>query len=165
MYNPYGKAFRTVRLIKDIPHGQAASDLNIDPRTLQDIESGKTDIISPRFDQMLTYYAIPHQVIFDLAANPSKFQNIIHEAKCEINQGTTPAPSSEQTAQDKLVSALEKQIEQLQSQVRHLERNDFFQKELIARLMQNTKSPRISIEHNRDHTHISIQHKQPRPLC
>ena len=121
MYNPYGKAFRTVRLIKDIPHGQAASDLNIDPRTLRDIESGKTDIITPRFDQMLTYYSVPYQVIFDLAAaDQAKFQNIIHEAKGKtvvVNQGAASVPSSEQTTQDKLVSALEKQIEQLQANV------------------------------------------------
>lgn len=165
MHNPYSKAFRTVRLIKDIPLGQAASDLDVDERTLRDIESGKTDIISPRFDQLLKYYSIPHQVIFDLAADQSKFQNVIHKAKSEtvqINQGAAAA-SSEQTTQDKLVSSLEKQIEQLQSQVQHLERNDFFQKELIARLVQNTKSPRIFIEHNS--AHISIQYKQPSPSC
>lgn len=138
MDNPYGKAFRTVRLIKDIPLGQAASDLDVDERTLRDIESGKTDIITPRFDQMLAYYFIPHQVIFDLAADQSKFQNIIHNAKRDavvVNQGAVP--SSEQTVQEKLVNSLEKQIEQLQQ-------NDLFQKELIAKLMHNLSMPASS---------------------
>lgn len=135
--NAYGKAFRTVRLIKAIPLGIAANDLDIDERTLRDIESGKTDIISPRFDQMLKYYSIPNQVIFDLATDHSKFQNIIHNAKRDavvVNQGTVP--SSEQTAHDKLVTALEKQVEHLQNQIRHLEQNDLFQRELIAKLIR-----------------------------
>ena len=123
--NPYGKAFRIIRLIKNISLTQAAAELNIDDHTLRNIEDGKTDIITPRFDQLLEYYHVPHTVIFELAKDQSAFQNVIQTITGEstvVNQNQSPPGSENEGKQTDLL------IQQLQG-------NDRFQKNLIEQLM------------------------------
>jgi transcriptional regulator with XRE-family HTH domain len=126
MHN-YGKAFRTIRLIKGIALGQAADGLNIDERTLRKIEDGETDLITPRFDQMLSFYAVEYPIVFELVKEHMPSQNIIQSITGDstvVNQNQ-PAPMEDK---DKYISALLAQIEQMQL-------NDKFQKEWIERLM------------------------------
>lgn len=128
MYNNYGKAFKTIRLIKGIQLSQAADELNIDERTLRKIEDGETDIITPRFEQLLNYYAVEYNVVFELIKDQPLPQNIIRTIKGNdtvVNQNQVSV-----TEREKLISSLEAQIEQLKI-------NDKFQKEIIERLLSN----------------------------
>jgi transcriptional regulator with XRE-family HTH domain len=128
MYNNYGKAFKTIRLIKGIQLSQAADELNIDERTLRKIEDGETDIITPRFEQLLNYYAVEYNIVFELIKDQPLPQNIIRTIKGNdtvVNQNQVSV-----TEREKLISSLEAQIEQLKI-------NDKFQKEIIERLLSN----------------------------
>ena len=121
----YGKAFKTIRLIKDIREGEAAEALGIDKRTLYDIESCKTALVSERFEQMLKYYKTSLQVVTDLAKDPSTFHNVINNSKRDaivVNQGQIPYE------RDKEISDLRAIIEDLKEQ-------DKFRKMEIERLL------------------------------
>jgi cytoskeletal protein RodZ len=79
--NDFGKAFRTIRLIKDIPTQTAASDLGIDERSLRDIEHGKTALVTERFEQLRSYNQVPAQLIFDIALEQKSLQHTVNDVK------------------------------------------------------------------------------------
>ena len=109
--NPYGKAFRIIRLIKDIPLGTVASDLNIDERILRKIEDGETDLITPRFNQMPQYYKIEYPIIFELAKDHGAFQNVIQSINGDstiVNQNVSSIQMSEM---QKRIDIVERKIE------------------------------------------------------
>lgn len=130
----YGFAFKTIRLIKGISLSQAATDLNIDERTLRKIEDGETDVITPRFDQLLNYYSVEYGIVFDLAKEKTLSQNIVRSIKGNdtiVHQNTVSESSLRD--KDKLIAILERQIEQLNENLK-------FQNEIIERLMKERKS-------------------------
>jgi hypothetical protein len=127
--NPYGKAFRIIRLIKDIPLGTVAGDLNIDERTLRKIEDGETDLITPRFNQMLQYYKIEYPIIFELAKDHGAFQNVIQS----INGDSTIVNQNVSSIQ---MSEMQKRIDIVEREIEQYKENDRFQKEMIAKLME-----------------------------
>ena len=124
----YGKAFKIIRLIKDINLDAAAEGLDIDTRTLRDIESGKSSVITDRFDQMIKFYQVKPEIILDLAVDQTAFQNVIHEVKRDniFNQSTT----SEKETLERLISSLETRIQQLEA-------NDVFHKNMINKLLND----------------------------
>lgn len=131
MHN-YGQAFRTIRLIRNLSLEQVADALSIDERSLRDIESGKTKVVSERSQQMTKFYNVEPELVFELAAGRATFQNIIHDAKRDaivVNQGQAP----EKDIQEKYVAALEKRIDEMEARIRHLENNEAFLKDLIAK--------------------------------
>lgn len=116
----YGKAFKTIRLIKDIPLEEAADGLGIDKRTLWDIESDETKVVFERFEQMTKFYNIEPEVVFDLALSKATFQNVVHKAQRDgivVNQGQV----SENDVRDKYIALLEKQVNQLSARIITLE--------------------------------------------
>ncbi len=126
----YGKAFKTIRLIKDMRLDEAAQTLGIDERTLRDIEAGKTKLISERFDQMLDLYKIERDLVFDLAQNNSGLHNVVHEAKRDgivVHQ----ADASKESTED--LTMLQKRIEVLEATCLRLEENEKFLKSLILK--------------------------------
>ncbi len=115
----YGKAFKTIRLIKDMRLDEAAQTLGIDERTLRDIEAGKTKLISERFDQMLALYKIDRELVFELAQSNSGLHNVVHEAKRDgivVNQSGS---SKEPSPQD--LEMLQKRVEALEAACLRLE--------------------------------------------
>jgi transcriptional regulator with XRE-family HTH domain len=129
--NNYGKAFKIIRLIKDIHLNNAAIDLKMDERTLRDIESGKTQIISDRFDQLLAYYAIRPEVVLELAADQNTVSNVIQEVKRDnIVHQNNGINDNERTAYQKMIDALQARIE-------HMEQQEVFYRETIQRLTQS----------------------------
>jgi transcriptional regulator with XRE-family HTH domain len=126
----YGKAFKTIRLIKDVTLTEAADALHVDERTLRDIESGKTSVITDRFDQLLQFYKITPEIVFELAGDQNSIQNIIHEVKRDSIFHQTPTSANE-------LETLQRLIDNLEEQIRHLRENDLFQKKLIEDLTRS----------------------------
>jgi transcriptional regulator with XRE-family HTH domain len=122
----YGKAFKTIRLIKDIREAEAAEALGIDKRTLYDIESGKTALISERFGQMLHLYQVTHDVIFYLADESSNLdKKIINDINNVERYNFLPDLSNR-----------DKEIELLHNTIDLLKEQDKFHKMEIERLLK-----------------------------
>jgi cytoskeletal protein RodZ len=111
--NDFGKAFRTIRLIKDIPAQIAASDLGIDERSLRDIEHGKTALVTERFEQLRSYYKIPAQLIFDIALEQKGLQHTVNDVK---QHSTGMIFNQAQNAEKELLTQFDKRITFLEDQ-------------------------------------------------
>lgn len=112
--NNIGKAFRTVRLIKDMTLLQAADKLGVDERSLRDMENGKTTLVTERFSQLLEMYQISASLVFDIATDQSSIQNTVQE----VRQNATGMVFN--YAEKDMFAYLEKRVAYLEEQNRIL---------------------------------------------
>lgn len=126
----YGHAFKIVRQIKQIPIKDAATNLGIDERSLRDIENGKTTLVTERFGQLLDFYKIDHNLIFELAEDKVSLQNVVHEAKRDgivVNQNKN------------LEALLEARIVNLENQLKMMHEQQVVFLDLINQMLKNSK--------------------------
>lgn len=114
----FGKALKTVRLIKGISQKEAAGLLHMDDRTLRDIEADKTRITAEQVEQFAGVYLVDITLIYDMAKEQVPLQNIVHEAKRDgivVNQN--------QEIGKGLIEYLISRVEILETRVQQLEQN------------------------------------------
>jgi transcriptional regulator with XRE-family HTH domain len=114
----FGKALKTVRLIKGLSQKEAAGLLHIDDRTLRDIEADKTRITAEQVEQFAGVYLVDITLIYEMAKEQVPLQNIVHEAKRDgivVNQSQDTSKS--------VFEYLMNRIELLEKRITALEQN------------------------------------------
>lgn len=114
----FGKALKTVRLVKGLSQKEAAHLVHMDDRTLRDIEADKTRITAEQVELFASIYRVDITLIYEMAKEQVPFQNIVHEAKRDgivVNQGTDLGKG--------LVDHLLSRIEILEARLKELERS------------------------------------------
>lgn len=114
----FGKALKTVRLIKGMSQKEAAGLLHIDDRTLRDIEADKTRVTAEQIEQFASVYLVDITLIYEMAKEQVPLQNIVHEAKRDgivVNQSQDTGKS--------LFEYLMNRIELLEKRITALEQN------------------------------------------
>ncbi len=112
----FGKALKTVRLIKGMSQKEAAGLLHIDDRTLRDIEADKTRVTAEQVEQFAAVYLVDITLIYEMAKEQVPLQNIVHEAKRDgivVNQN--------QDVGKGIIEYLMSRVETLEARVRQLE--------------------------------------------
>jgi|688.fasta_scaffold1002339_2 DNA phosphorothioation-dependent restriction protein DptG len=114
----FGKALKTVRLVKGLSQKEAAGLLHMDDRTLRDIEADKTRITAEQVEQFARIYLVDITLIYEIEKEQVPLQNIVHEAKRDgivVNQN--------QDIGKGVIEYLISRIEILENKVRQLEQN------------------------------------------
>ena len=86
----FGKALKTVRLVKGLSQKEAATLVHMDDRTLRDIEADKTRITAEQVEHFASIYKVDITLIYEMAKELVPLQNIVYEAKRDgivVNQG------------------------------------------------------------------------------
>jgi transcriptional regulator with XRE-family HTH domain len=118
LYMNFGKALKTVRLVKGLSQKEAAGLLHMDDRTLRDIEADKTRITAEQVEQFARIYLVDITLIYEIEKEQVPLQNIVHEAKRDglvVNQN--------QDIGKGVIEYLISRIEILENKVRQLEQN------------------------------------------
>ena len=112
----FGKALKTVRLVKGLSQKEAATLVHIDDRTLRDIEADKTRITAEQVEHFASIYKVDITLIYEMAKEQVPLQNIVYEAKRDgivVNQGQEPGKE----ILDRILSRLE----DLKARMRNME--------------------------------------------
>ncbi len=86
----FGKALKTIRLVKGLNQKEAANLVHMDDRTLRDIEADKTRISAEQVELFASIYKVDITLIYEMAKEQVPLQNIVYEAKRDgivVNQG------------------------------------------------------------------------------
>lgn len=86
----YGKALKTIRLIKGLLQEDVASKAHVDVRTLREIESERRHLSADEVQKFSEIYKIDVKLIYEMAQDQVPLQNIVYEAKRDgivVNNG------------------------------------------------------------------------------
>jgi len=114
----FGKALKTIRLVKGLSQKEAAGLVHMDDRTLREIEADKTRISAEQVELFATTYKVDITLIYEMAKDQVSLQNIVHEAKRDgivVNQ----AQEHSNGMFEYLMQRLDKLEAQIKDMMRH----------------------------------------------
>lgn len=113
----FGKALKTLRVVKGLSQKEAASLVHMDDRTLRDIEADKTRISAEQVELFASVYKVDITLIYEMAKEQIPLQNIVYEAKRDgiVHQGTP--------VENGVVEQLLSRLAVLEARIRELERS------------------------------------------
>lgn len=123
-----GQKIKKIRLYKNLTQEHMAERLGVSLKTYNKMEGGAAPVSIDRLNKAAEEFGMKPEEILKMPEDGNVFTTNFNEAKAERDVIINQVCASER-------EALEKRIQSLEEQVKLLQENDRFQKDLITKLM------------------------------